>query len=1581
MTKKLQLLWLAICFIAHTSNAQNANSSKRIFISNPTKIALKNLIKTGIDLRCGAYYKDNGVQLDISAPDLKKIDSLGIPYKIEIKDLTSFYKNRAAANLITAQRQLKIDKTVVANKTTTVPSNIILDNQLQYSGLNEVDWAVPQNFHLGSMGGSLTVQQTLDDLDKMHQLYPNLISAKTDASPTNQKTWGNTLGSNANKWPGQTIYYVRITGNQNSPEGTKPEILYTSMIHARELSALMNQMYFMWYLLENYATDPAIKNLVDNNELYFVPIVNPDGLKWNEKIAPNGGGMQRKNLRPNPGDSGSISSSNSNRGVDLNRNFNYFWGSAGTGSSGNYSSDSYRGPSAFSEPESQIMRDFILAHNFKIAVWHHSYSNAIPHPYGGNPTFVSGREDEMAKWHEDMTRYNRYISGATIFPAANGIADDWMVGGNADANGSVGSGKHILATTPESGHSSEGGFWPSTNNIVPIAKRAMRINLMNAYYGGKYAKLYDLTQSNITGLSANLTFGIERIGQTSSNFTITVTPVSSNIQSITSPSTQTGMSILEHRDITAAIQLKPTIQPNDKIEYNVKLSNDYGVFYEANFDKYYQPTLLLNDNPDNNSLTTNWVSSANWLVTSTSAFTGSKSIKNSSAVPYANNSNTTLTTKTGVDLSNSNKVLVQFYTKWDMERNFDFVEFEGSTDNGATWQPLHGLYDKPAATSNTNDSHSGKNSTSWSFQSNKSKGRVYDGDEMDNWVLEEIVIDGTNNSFLKNATNAKFRFHFMSDANNKPENYSTTYNGFYIDDFKIIGIQIPCVTSVPTGLTASNISATEATINWDNIPSATYDLRYRVAGTSTWTDLLDLTTTSKILTGLTASTNYEVQVRSKCSVGNTSAYTSSINFTTTAVSYCSSSGNTSYNTDVTLVSFNTIQNATSSTKTTGYNDFTSISTNITIGSPYNLTVHVNTDGNYTIKAKAWIDWNHNGNFTDTGEEYDLGTANNVSDGATTLSPLSITIPTNAIVGNTRMRVSAKYNAYPTPCETNFDGEVEDYTVNIVLPTTNWIGVVSSDWNNASNWDNGLPNANLNAVIPSVTTEPIINNASILVGNLTIDAGSNLTVNAGKSLTISGNLTNTGTITINSDASNSGSLIVNGTATGNITYNRYLTSTSSTKWHLVGAPVGAQSINTFVTTGANNIATSGVNYSLTPYNNTVAKTNTAIWTHWTSDAANPVTSAGNFIAGKGYEVLTTADGTVGFTGTIPTANVAIAITKPASGNAWNLIANPYPSSIFANANADATNNFITVNSSVMDPSFVALYLWNPNTSLYDLVNQASAATYIAPGQGFFVKSISGGGTVNFTTAMRTNQPTVAFQKASSQPTPSITLIADNHTGKTSTTTIKYIAGKSLGLDPGYDAGSFGGISSNFNVFTHLVNDNGVAFALQVLPDKVYDSTVIPIGLNAKAGTQITFKAAATNLPIGKKVFLEDRVLGVFNQINSSNKTYSVTLSNTTNGVGRFFLHTLDNLSTLGVNDFSKVNFSVIAQPKLNNLQVIGNIKQPASISIYDTLGRIIKNINLKTASLQNIPITDLAEGIYFVKVNTDKSQFSTKIAWY
>lgn len=143
---------------------------------------------------------------------------------------------------------------------------------------------------------------------------------------------------------------------------------------------------------------------------------------------------------------------------------------------------------------------------------------------------------------------------------------------------------------------------------------------------------------------------------------------------------------------------------------------------------------------------------------------------------------------------------------------------------------------------------------------------------------------------------------------------------------------------------------------------------------------------------------------------------------------CQSSGNIDYQTSTTYVKFNTIQNTTPN-KTNAYADFKSISTTVKRGETHQLTINTNTDGNFETKTFAWVDWNQNCQF-DENEKYDLGTVANNSNGQTSLSPLSVTIPADAKIGSTILRVSTKFSGdgNPSVCENNFDGEVEDYTI-------------------------------------------------------------------------------------------------------------------------------------------------------------------------------------------------------------------------------------------------------------------------------------------------------------------------------------------------------------------------------------------------------------------------------------------------------------------------------------------------------------------------------------------------------------------------
>jgi hypothetical protein len=232
-----------------------------------------------------------------------------------------------------------------------------------------------------------------------------------------------------------------------------------------------------------------------------------------------------------------------------------------------------------------------------------------------------------------------------------------------------------------------------------------------------------------------------------------------------------------------------------------------------------------------------------------------------------------------------------------------------------------------------------------------------------------------------------------------------------------------CTATVPTGLAASGITTTGATLSWNPVSNATYDLQYRT-GTGAWTTVA-VATTSTTLSGLTPNTTYQAQVRSKCT-STTSAWSALVNFTTlnTGITYCASKGNSVSDEYINRVQLGTINNT--SGPNAGYGNFTSLSTDLARSSANTITITPTWTGTvYNEGYAVWIDYNKDGDFADAGELVFSKAASK-----TTPATGSFTVPSTATLGSTRMRVSMKYNGIPTSCETFSYGEVEDYSVNI-----------------------------------------------------------------------------------------------------------------------------------------------------------------------------------------------------------------------------------------------------------------------------------------------------------------------------------------------------------------------------------------------------------------------------------------------------------------------------------------------------------------------------------------------------------------------
>ncbi|CAL2078981.1 T9SS type A sorting domain-containing protein [Tenacibaculum sp. 190524A02b] len=147
--------------------------------------------------------------------------------------------------------------------------------------------------------------------------------------------------------------------------------------------------------------------------------------------------------------------------------------------------------------------------------------------------------------------------------------------------------------------------------------------------------------------------------------------------------------------------------------------------------------------------------------------------------------------------------------------------------------------------------------------------------------------------------------------------------------------------------------------------------------------------------------------------------------------------------------------------------------------------------------------------------------------------------------------------------------------------------------------------------------------------------------------------------------------------------------------------------------------------------------------------------------------------------------------------------------------------------------------------------------------------------------------IAFTSQKMHANPSIDINASSD-GITVVTQIKYFNNVTLGLDPGFDVGNFGGAA--FDIYTHLLEGStGDDYTIQSLPTNNYESMVIPLGLTAASGKTVTFSATFSNLPTGIEVYLEDKTAGTYVKIDAIN-TYEITLTASANGIGRFYIHT-------------------------------------------------------------------------------------------
>lgn len=232
---KTTLLFLLVICTFQSLFSQQKYSKVKLDVSTDEVMQLS---KLGIDLS-EVYRAGNGFETIVKSDAIEQLKQAGIGYEVLIDDMSAYYQSR--------------------------------NTQLKSASVNNLA-SQPANWELGSMGGFYTLTEIMRELDDMRTLYPHLITERTQISDTLTEE-------------GRPIYWLRISDNADSDED-EPEILYTALHHAREPISVMQMIWHMWYLLENYETDGEIKSLVDHTEMYFIPVVNPMDMYTTKRLNP-----------------------------------------------------------------------------------------------------------------------------------------------------------------------------------------------------------------------------------------------------------------------------------------------------------------------------------------------------------------------------------------------------------------------------------------------------------------------------------------------------------------------------------------------------------------------------------------------------------------------------------------------------------------------------------------------------------------------------------------------------------------------------------------------------------------------------------------------------------------------------------------------------------------------------------------------------------------------------------------------------------------------------------------------------------------------------------------------------------------------------------------------------------------------------------------------------------------------------------------------------------------------------------------------------------------------------------------------
>jgi carboxypeptidase T len=521
----------------------------------------------------------------------------------------------------------------------------------------------PIGFGFGSMGGYHTFDEAVAIFDSLHAHYPALISAKKSIGKTCEQ---------------RDVWAVKISDNPDLDEAaTEPAVYIDALIHSREVITVEAMLYYVYWLLENYQTDPLARYLIDNREIYLVPVVNADGLVYNERKVPGGGGMWRKNRRDN---------GNGAYGVDLNRNFSTGFGLE-NGSSGDPSLDTYRGTAAFSEPEARALRDFISAIKPKTACLLHSVAGHYLIPY---------------TYNDENPHYNYYAEFTPLFSAANqylygsckGMLDYYSSGTTLDWVSDQG----CVVWLPEIGPGAD--FWPPQADILSIAADQLTMLQTITHLAGAYVSLLDMTINDGAGVGGG------EAGQ------ISLTLVNRGLGSeakkvvLSARSLSSGVTMTKDSANLAPIASRRTIRENNALAFTlagtIPAASMESIEITASHDGCISAVDTLRFVTGRRRVL--WADSAEsgidawqrmtrsgtglWDTSSAASFDGASSFADSRYGNTANNYSATASLVAKVSLAGTVHPRLECAVKYACEKSADYASIQISENAGASWTTL-----------------------------------------------------------------------------------------------------------------------------------------------------------------------------------------------------------------------------------------------------------------------------------------------------------------------------------------------------------------------------------------------------------------------------------------------------------------------------------------------------------------------------------------------------------------------------------------------------------------------------------------------------------------------------------------------------------------------------------------------------------------------------------------------------------------------------------------------------------------------------------------------------------------------------